>query len=117
MLVSRILSFVILVVCVAMAPWYIVAALLVVAISFFSWFWEAIVIGYILGAVYGFSGRGLYLFVFFPVSFTIVLFFEERLKNFFQRRNFVSRAIIVFSGALSVVVLWIIFEKALFLTK
>lgn len=117
MLALRILSFVILAVCVVMAPWYIVAALLVIAISFFSWFWEAIAIGYILGTVYGFSGKGLYLFIFFPVSFAIVIFFEEQLKNFFQRRNFVSRAIIIFSGALSAAILWIIFEEALFLIK
>ena len=114
MLILRIASFIILIVSAVVAPWFVTATLAVIAMTLFSWFYEAVAVGFLLGAVYGFSGKGVYLFAFFPASFTISLFIEERSKNFFQRKNIISRTLIVFSGALSVILLWFGFEKVLF---
>ncbi len=96
------------------APWFVTALFAIIAITLFSWFYEAVAVGFLLGAVYGFSGKGVYLFAFFPVSFTVALFIQERSKNFIQRKNIISRTLIVFSGAFSIIFLWFVFKEALF---
>jgi hypothetical protein len=106
MLILRIISFIILFLSVAFLPWPVTVALTLMAIAVFPWFWEAVIMGIFLGAMYGSES----LFAFFIFSLTMVFFVEEYLKSIIQGQNIISRAIIILSGGMLFFLLWLIFN-------
>ncbi len=111
MVILRIISFIILFLGVVFLPWPVVAGLAAVFMAIFSWYWEAVFIGFFLGSVYGFekSNAGL-LFIFFVFSLTLALFAEEYFKNLIQGKNIVSRGLVAFSGSCLIFLFWLIFK-------
>lgn len=106
----RIISFVALFLSAVFLPWPVLMGMTTIAIATFYWFWEAIVIGFLLGAACGFPSGSDFLFAFFASSFIIVLLIEEYLKRLIQGQNIVSRAIIALSGGAAFALLWLIFN-------
>lgn len=107
MFILRITSFIVLFLSVAFFPWPVTAGLAVIAMALFSWPWEIIIIGFLLGAVYGFENKGIFIFLFFVLSFSISLLGEECFKKFIQGENIISRILAVFSGASIIVFFWL----------
>lgn len=114
MFILRIVSFAVLFFSVVFLPWPVTVGLAVIATTLFSWFWEAVITGILLGALYGFSKDSKFLFAFFIFGSAMVLFFEEYLKRLIQGENIISYAIIAFSGGLLFILLWIIFKIAIY---
>lgn len=114
MLGLRITSFIVLLLTAVFAPWLVTAVLTVFFIAAFSWFWEAIIIGFFLGSIHGFSAEGSLLFAFFASSFIAGLLAEEYFKNLFQGKNVISHAIIFFSGGATIVLFWLAFKLMLY---
>ena len=111
MLILRIISFIILFLVIVFLPWPAVAGLAVIFMAVFSWYWEAVFIGFFLGSVYGLEkSNASLLFVFFALSLTITLFSEEFFKNLIQGKNIISRAIVAFGGGFLIFLFWIIFK-------
>lgn len=107
MIILRIAAFIILFFSVVFLPWPVTAFLTIMAITVFSWFWEAVIIGILVGGMYAFSNGSESLFSFFTLSFTAVLFAEEYLKQLVQGKNIVPRAIVAICGGASFVLLWL----------
>lgn len=111
MIILRITSFIILFLGIVFLPWPVVAGLAAIFIAIFSWYWEAVFIGFFLGSVYGFSEKNTsLLFVFFVFSLTSALFAEEFFKNLIQGKNIISRSLVAFSGSCLIFLFWAIFK-------
>lgn len=113
MLVLRISSFIVLLLLAVFAPWFLVAGAALVAAAVFPWFWENIVIGFLLGSIYGFSGGSL-LFAFLASGFTASFLVEEYSKRLIEGKNALSYALIVFSGGIAIFLFWLAFKIALY---
>lgn len=114
MFILRIAFFIVLFLSVIFLPWFITLGLAIIATTLFSWFWEIVIIGILLGALYDFSKDSKLLFIFFIFGSAMVLFFEEYLKRLIQGKNIISYAIIAFSGGALLTLLWIIFKIAIY---
>ena len=111
MIILRIISFIVLFLGIVFLPWPVVAGLAAVFMAIFSWYWEAVLIGFFLGSVYGLEkGNASLLFVFFVFSLTLALFAEEFFKNLIQGKNIISRGLVAFSGSFLIFLFWVIFK-------
>ena len=106
----RIVSFIALFLAAVFAPWPVTALMAVVLMAVFSWFWEPILIGFLLGAEYEFSNDHGFLFVFFISSFIVAFFTEECIKRFIEGKNIISYFLVAFSGGAVIALLWTIFK-------
>ena len=113
MVILRIASFISLLLAAVFLPWPVAAGLAAVFMAAFSWFWEAAIVGFLLGSIYGFSGGSLF-FAFFVSSFVASLLVEEYFKNLFQGKNIISYVIIFFSGGAAIVLFWLAFKLMLY---
>jgi hypothetical protein len=115
MIILRIISFIVLFLGIVFLPWPVVAGLAAIFIAIFSWYWEAVFMGFLLGSVYGLEkSDASLLFVFFTFSLTTVLFAEEFFKNLIQGKNIISRAIVAFGGGCLLFLFWLIFKIFLY---
>ncbi len=111
MIFLRIASFIALFFSAVSMPWTITAGLTIISIAIFSWFCEAVVISFLLGSIYGFSGKdGGFLFAFFVLALAADLFTEEYFKKFIQGKNLISYALVIFSGGILTALFWLIFR-------
>ncbi len=111
MIILRIISFIVLFLGIVFLPWPITVGLAAVFMAVFSWYWEAVLIGFFLGSVYGFSEKNAsLLFVFFVFSLASALFAEEFFKNLIQGKNIISRGLVAFSGGCLIFLFWAIFK-------
>ncbi|OHA15365.1 MAG: hypothetical protein A3A10_01425 [Candidatus Tagabacteria bacterium RIFCSPLOWO2_01_FULL_42_9] len=109
------MAFAILSLSAAFLPWPVVLFLAVFFIALFSWFWEAIIIGFLLASFYGLSGgESGFLPAFFVLSFGVALFIEEYFKVVLERKKILSFGVIIASGGISVFLLWLLFELTLY---
>lgn len=114
-MILRILSSIILILSAIFAPWPVTAALAVLFAASFSLFWEMIIAGLLLGAVYGLpGGESGFLFTFFIVSFTAAFVIEEFLKRFTREQNIFSSFFIALAGGITIALLWMIFKITLY---
>ncbi len=114
-MILRIVSSIILFLSVIFAPWPVTAALAVLLAALFSLFWEMIIAGLLLGAIYGFpKGGSGFLFAFFIVSFTAALIIEEFLKRFIRERSIFSSLFVAIIGGIVIALFWIIFKITLY---
>ncbi len=113
MLVLRISSFIVLLLLTVFAPWFIVVGAALVAAAVFPWFWENIVIGFLLGSIYGFSGGAL-LFSFLVSGLIISFLTEEYSKQIIEGKNILSYVLIMFSGGIAIFLLWLAFKIFLY---
>ena len=115
MLILRIASSIILFLSIIFAPWPVTAALAVLLAASFSLFWEMIIAGLLLGAIYGLpKGGSGFLFTFFIVSFTAAFIIEEFLKRFIRERSIFSSLFVAFVGGIVVALFWVIFKITLY---
>jgi len=114
MFILRIAFLIVLFLSVIFLPWFVTLGLAIIATTLFLWFWEIIIIGILLGALYSFSKDSKFLFTFFIFGPAMILFFEEYLKQIIQGKNIISYAIIAFSGGVLLIALWIIFKIAIY---
>ncbi len=113
-MILRILSFIVLFLSAMFLPWPVAMILTAGLMAAFSWFAEAIIIGFLLGVLYSFqNGDSGFLFSFFAASPIIALLVEEFFKQFVQKKGVLSRFIIFLIGAISILLLWVIFKTAL----
>lgn len=111
MIILRIIAFIVLFLGIVFLPWPVVVALAAIFMAIFSWYWEAVFIGFFLGSVYGFEkSNASLLFVFFVFSLISALFAEEFFKNLIQGKNIVSRALVTFGGSCLIFLFWLIFK-------
>jgi len=111
MVILRIASFIVLFLGIVFLPWPLTVGLAAIFMAVFSWYWEAVFIGFFLGSVYGFSeSNASLLFVFFVFSLTLALFAEEYFKNLIQGKNIISRSLVAFSGSCLIFLFWAIFK-------
>jgi len=115
MLVLRISTFIVLLLLTVFAPWFLVVVAALVAAAVFPWFWENIVIGFLLGSIYGFSGGGSLLFAFLASGFTASFLVEEYSKRLIEGKNALSYALIVFSGGIAIFLFWLAFKIAVYI--
>ena len=114
-MILRIASFIILFLSVIFAPWPVAAALAVLLAASFPLFWEMIIAGLLLGAIYGLpKGGSGFLFAFFVVSFTAALVIEKFLKRFIRERSIFSSLFVALAGGITVALLWVIFKITLY---
>lgn len=114
MLIPRIISFIVLFFSVIFFPWPYVAGLSIILMAIFPWFWEAILIAILLGALYTSpKGYSKFFFIFFAASFILTFFFMECFKRFFEGRNVISYILIVLSGAVPFAFIWFVFKTLL----
>ncbi len=110
-MILRITSFIVLFLSAVFAPWQITAGMATILIAAFPRFWEAIPVGFLIGAIYGFpKGESGFLFAFFVSIFALAFFIEEYFKRFIQGRNIISYALIAFSGGSLISLLWLVFK-------
>ncbi len=114
MFILRISSFIVLLLLAVFAPWFLVAGLALIAAAVFPWFWENIVIGFLLGSVYGFSGGGSLLFAFLASGFIISFLVEEYSTRLIEGKNVLSYALIVLCGGIAIFLFWLAFKIALY---
>ena len=113
-MILRIASFILLFLSAVFAPWPVTVGVAVIFAALFSWFWEIVIIGFLLGAIYGFSkGQSGLLFSFFVSIFAAVFLVEESVKQFIEGKNIVSYVLIAISGGISSVLLWLIFRAVI----
>ncbi len=111
----RILSFIILILSAIFTSWPVTAALAVFLAASFSVFWEMILAGFLLGAIYGFpEGGSGFLFSFFVLSFSAAFIIEEFLKRFIRERSIFSSLFVALIGAIVIALLWLIFKIILY---
>lgn len=114
-MILRIAFSIILFLSVIFAPWPVTAALAVLLAASFLLFWEMIIAGLLLGAIYGFSrGESGFLFAFFVVSFTVAFIIEEFLKRFIRERSIFSSLFVATIGGIAITLLWVIFKITLY---
>jgi len=114
-MILRTASFIFLFLSAVFAPWPVTVGVAIVFAALFSWFWEMVIIGFLLGAMYGFSkGQSGFLFSFFVSVFIAVFFVEESVKRFIEGKNFISYAFTALSGGISSVLLWLIFRAVIY---
>ncbi len=114
MLILRISSFIVLLLLTVFAPWFIVVGAALVAAAIFPWFWENIVIGFLLGSIYGFSGGGALLFSFLVSGLIISFLTEEYSKQIIGGKNVLSYTLIMLSGGVAIFLLWLAFKIFLY---
>ncbi len=110
MIVLRIISFIILFLSAVATPWPVTAGLAVIFIAAFPWFWEAFIVSLALGVMYDFPSGPQFLFLFFVSSFSSALFVEEYFKRLIEGQNILSRIIIAVSGAITIVLFWLLLK-------
>jgi hypothetical protein len=110
-MILRIIFLIILLLSAMFAPWQITAGMATVLMAAFSRFWEAIPVGFLVGAIYGFPrGESGFLFAFFVSIFALAFIIEEYFKRLAQGRNIISYALIAFSGGILISLLWLVFK-------
>ena len=114
-MIFRIASFIVLILSTVFAPWPVTAGLAVLSAALFPWFWEMVVVGLLLGVLYGFPAGGSgFLFAFFVSSFSVSLLAEEYLKKFISERSIISSVFITIAGGIVIALLWIILQTTLY---